>query len=79
MTYKPDSVAITSPQKLLDIPQDLDRLAAKCEQATEILDGLIGSFGAIEWHQHAMFIQSLASHLPIYAHQLRAKAAKEAA
>lgn len=48
-------------------------LAADCNQAGELLDKLVDAFAAKGWHGHADYIQTMASHLRLYAHQVCAR------
>ena len=56
---------------------EIDKLAADCNVASEQLDKLITQFATLGWDRHASYIQTLASHLNIYAHQLRGKVAHD--
>ena len=51
-------------------------LAVECASASDELESLVEKFEVVGWKDHASYIQTMASHLRIYAHQLERKAAQ---
>jgi hypothetical protein len=45
----------------------------KCRDAQALLTELADYFESIKWHEHAMRINDLATHIGIYVHQLAEK------
>ena len=48
--------------------------AANCEAANLVLEALVAEFERMGWDRHASYVQTMASHMSIYAHQIRARA-----
>lgn len=44
-----------------------------CEQAADLLEKIVLQFESIGWDRHSSYIQTMASHLRIYVHQLESK------
>lgn len=53
---------------------DEELLKKECQESADMLEKLVDKFDALGWKDHASYIQTMASHLFIYAHQLEAKA-----
>ncbi len=58
-------------------PSDAE-LALDCNETADELEALMEQFKSIGWDRHSSYIQSWASHLRIYAHQLQGRAQGDA-
>ena len=56
--------------------QGNEATAANCEAANLVLESLVAEFERMGWGGHASYVQTMASHMSIYAHQIRARAEK---
>ena len=54
--------------------QSNEATAANCEAANLVLESLVAEFERMGWGGHASYVQTMASHMSIYAHQIRARA-----
>ena len=54
--------------------QGNEATAANCEAANLVLESLVAEFERMGWGGHASYVQTMASHMSIYAHQIRARA-----
>ena len=54
--------------------QGNEATAANCEAANLVLEALVAEFERMGWDGHASYVQTMASHMSIYAHQIRARA-----
>lgn len=53
-----------------------ETLAKECQEASLMLEKLVDKFDAIGWKDHASYVQTMASHLRIYVHQIKARIKK---
>ena len=53
-----------------------ESLKKECQEASDMLEKLVDKFDALGWKDHASYIQTMASHLIIYVHQIDARKIK---
>ena len=53
-----------------------EALARSCGEAALKLETLVDEFERMGWANHASYVQTMASHMMIYAHQIRGRAHK---
>lgn len=48
-----------------------EALARSCEESALMLETIVDDFERIGWRDHSSYVQTMASHMGIYAHQIR--------